>query len=403
MHVLLTANFSPWSPYSGGGQRSTHNLAQALARRGHDVEVVFTKPPWERVEVPTDLPYALHWAALPARRSRRDAPLRPLTALTVALRVRALLRPGTVVHSNGEEAALLPRLRRRVSFPFVVTPRYPNLPAALLQPRRSLRSSLHLFFGHFKFIQLGHAMRGADLCCPTSKSAARMLQQAYGTDSRRFRIVPNGVSDAFTRVERSEEAAARGPIVFFGRLSRSKGADTLLDALTLLGSDGPEALIIGRGEQKEALAQTIRERGLSERVALKGWVPQSELAGLLNRAAMAVLPSREESFGNAMAEAMAAGTPVVSTTAGSVPEVVRHGHTGLLVPPDDPEALAGAIRRLQENPREARCFGAAGRRHVRAHFTWKATAERFVALYEEASLARSAGRSERQGASTSAE
>ena len=404
MHVILTANFSPWSPYSGGGQRSTHNLAQVLARRGHDVEVVFTKPPWEQVNVPTGLPYALHWAALPARRSRRDAPLRPLTALTVALQVRALLRPGTVVHSNGEEAALLPALRRHRPFAFVLTPRYPQLPTALLQRRRTLCAALHLFFNHFKFIQLGAAARGAGLCCPTSRSAARMMQQAYGIDSRRLRIVPNGVSVAFMRAEHSEEAAARGLLIFFGRLSRSKGADTLLDALALLGSDGPKALIIGRGEQQEALAQAIRARGLSDRVALKGWMPQDELAGLLSRAAMAVLPSREESFGNAMAEAMATGTPVVSTTAGSVPEVVVHGKTGLLVPPDDPEALAGAIHRLQEDPQEARRFGVAGRQRVREHFTWNAAAERFEALYEEVlheDILRT--NAKRQGASTSAE
>ena len=56
MRCLLTVNFSPWSRYSGGGQRSTHNLARALAQRGHDVSVVYTKPPWEQVQLPAALP-----------------------------------------------------------------------------------------------------------------------------------------------------------------------------------------------------------------------------------------------------------------------------------------------------------------------------------------------------------
>src|SRR5262245_15559702 len=109
MRCILTVNFSPWSRYSGGGQRSTHNLACALAQRGHDVSVVYTKPPWEAVQLPAALPYQPLWAALPAFRSRSGALLRPLTSLSVARQVERLARHGAelVVHGNGEEAALI--------------------------------------------------------------------------------------------------------------------------------------------------------------------------------------------------------------------------------------------------------------------------------------------------------
>ena len=99
MTIILTIDFSPWSAYGGGAQRSTHNLACALCRRGHDVSVVYTKAPWETVAPPDDLPYTVHWATFFDVRSRRKAPLRPLNASSVARVVKGLLdqQPGARV------------------------------------------------------------------------------------------------------------------------------------------------------------------------------------------------------------------------------------------------------------------------------------------------------------------
>lgn len=379
MHVLLTTNFSPWSRYSGGGQHSTHNLAVALSGRGHEVAVVYTKPPWERLEVPAALPYRIHWAALPAVRSRRAALLRPASALSVAWTVRRFLRLGTVVHASGEEAALLPRLRRSRPFPLVLTPRYPSYPPLL--PASGPLQTFQLLFTAPKFFLLGLAVRGADVCCPTSRSAAQMLQQAYDLAEVPIRVVPNGVSPAFLSVTRAPEAAG-GPVLFFGRLSRAKGADVLLEALALLGDAAPHTLIIGRGEAYDALVRGCGRLGLTDRVAFRDWMDPTALAAELSRASMAVLPSREESFGNAMAEAMAAGTPVVSTTAGSIPEVVEQGRSGLLVPPDDPAALAQTMRRLLADPAFAQRLGRSGWQRVRDCFTWNRVAQQFEEIYE---------------------
>lgn len=385
MHVILTNNYSPWSAYSGGGQRSTHNLACALSRRGHDVEVVFTKPPWERVAVPSDLPYALHWAALPALRSRRAAPLRPLTALTVARTVQRLLRPGTVVHSNGEESALLPALQRRQPFLFVLTPRYPQLPEALFQEPRTPRQTLHLFIHHSKFLQLGAAARGADCCSPPSAFGARLMQRAYGLDAERFHVVHNGAPAEFLDYTHDPACAGRGPLVFFGRFAHDKGVDTLLDALGRLGEDAPRALIIGRGEQRRALQQQTNALGLSDRVELRGWMTHDELGAVLAEAGGVALPSREENFSTAILGAMAVGPPVISTRVGGTPEIISDGETGLLVPPGDPATLADAIRRLWRSPDEARRLGAAGRQRVRQQLTWDDAAQQFEALYATAS------------------
>jgi glycosyltransferase involved in cell wall biosynthesis len=378
MHIALTVNFSPWSRYRGGGQRSTHFLACALARRGHRVSVVFTKPPWERVAVPDDLPYRVLWAALPDVVSRRAAPLRVLTALTVAQRLRELAErdPPAVVHAQGEEGLLVPTVLR---CPFLLTPRYPNYPAELLAGRSS---RLGRWLKHPKYAALGATARRAVFVCPTSSSSARMLEQAFGIEPARIRILPNGVDPTFLSQAR-KPGAEQGPLLFFGRIEREKGIDTLVEALERSQHRERRLTIVGAGEALAWLERTLAERGLARRVELCGWEPADKLTARLSGAALAVLPSREESFGNAMIEAMAAGTPLVTTSAGSLPEVVAEG-TGVLVPPGDAAALARAIDDLLAHPARAEALGRAGRAHVQSRFSWDAAAACAESLYVEA-------------------
>src|SRR4029450_2894383 len=204
MRIVLTCNYSPWSAYSGGGQRWTNDLASALAHRGHAVTVVFTKTPWDHVRPPASLPYRLRWAtlldyknrarappsgatpwphvrppgSLPYRlrwaplldyKSRARAPLRVLTAWTVARAVRRELATGAaIVHAQGEEAARLRHARAHCRFGLVVTPRYPSLPRALFVGPRSPIRGLGWLVGYGKYAALGFALRAADVCAPPS-------------------------------------------------------------------------------------------------------------------------------------------------------------------------------------------------------------------------------------------
>lgn len=368
MPVVLTTLFSPWSAYSGGGQRSTHNLALALAAQGQQVAVVYTRTPFETVPLPDDLPYAVHWALMPALRTARNAPLRPLTCVPVARQVARLLTPGTVVHANGEEAALLPRLKRHDAFGLVVTPRYSAYP-----PRPGI---------HFKYRALGQALRGADLCCPPSRRAADLVAAAYGLETTRMQVVHNGVPAEFLAAD-GRTVGGNGPLVFCGRFARDKGIDVLLEALDLLGASRPQALIVGRGPEARALRRRLARLGPGPPVELRPWMEQQALRRLLQEASMAVVPSRAEAFGLSVVSAMAVGAPVVASAVGGIPEIVAHGRTGLLVPPGDAPALAAAIAALKRQPAWARDLGAAGRRHVRRDFTWARAARTFAGLYEE--------------------
>jgi glycosyltransferase involved in cell wall biosynthesis len=383
MRVVLTCNFSPWSAYSGGGQRSTHNLARALARRGHRVKVVFTKPPWERIEPPEPLPYELGWAWLPDLRSRRQAPLRPLTALTVAHAVWHELRQGRVdvVHAQGEEAAALPSVRRSREFGLVVTPRYPGLPAPLLRHQGPTRFELaRLGLLDAKYLTLGAALRAADFCSPPSFYAGDLMQRAYGLRDEQVRPVHNGVPEEFLAYRWQPSRSAR-PALFFGRLSRAKGVDTILEALTRLGPAAPPTLIVGRGPRRDEIAAEIVTRGLRDRVELRDWVDHHTLGGLLEQSSMALIPSREENFSLAVLSAMAVGTPLITTPVGGTPEVVENRVNGMLVEPGNDAELAAAISTLHREPQLAAAIGRTGRDLVRRRFTWDVAANRFEALY----------------------
>jgi glycosyltransferase involved in cell wall biosynthesis len=400
MNVILTIDFSPWSAYSGGAQRSTHNLATALARRGHEVAVVFTKPPWERVTVPEDLLYDLHWATFFDFKSRRKAPLRPLNAWSVARTVERLLEAEqpTVVHSNGEEGGLIHRLRPRHAFGFVATPRHPQYPEILFKDvPLSFFETARLFLMEGKYLMQGQAVRHADLCVPPSAFAADLVRRAYGICEARLRVVPNGVPEEFLAYEHDAEAGRTGPLVFFGRFDRTKGVDTLVEALGLLGDEAPRTLIIGRGTQERELARQITRLGLADRVQLLPWMTHEALAQTLTTARVAVLPSRQENFSLAVLSAMAVGPPVISTFVGGTAEIIDHEETGLLVQPGQPEALAAAIRRLYRDAALARRLGRAGRTHVRTHFTWDIVAKMFEQIYASL-LPASAGVEERAAA-----
>lgn len=376
MRIALTCNFSPWSAYFGGAQRSTHALASALVERGHDVHVVYTERFGVQPSAARTAPYRAHFAPFVGVRPRRTSPLRSLNALTVHLALRKLDReaPLDVVHSQGEEGVLVEELpfRRRVRF--IVTPRYPSYPRAL-RPGAGLLSRAKLWATEPKYVLLGRALARADQVCSTSEASATELRRAFGLGSRRIEVIPNGVDAGFfTRSWRGPRKDA--PLVFFGRIEQDKGVDILLHAMRQCQR---ELLVIGRGAGRDAFVALARELGVSERVRFLDWMEPGQLADVLASSALAVLPSRAESFGNAMVEAMATGVPLVSTRAGSIPEVV--GDAAELVQPGDAAELGAAVSSLLLDHERAVHLSEAGRRRVRDNFTWSAVAMRYEALY----------------------
>ena len=143
----------------------------------------------------------------------------------------------------------------------------------------------------------------------------------------------------------------------------------------------PEAefVIAGEGELRAGLERQIAEMGLVQRVRLPG--PVVDVPGFLASLDVAVLCSRSEGMSNALLEYMAAGKAIVATAVGGNTQLIEDGVHGLLVPPDEPRALAQAIRQLLANPSLAARLGAAARRRVEKRYSRPAMVRRFEEFY----------------------
>jgi glycosyltransferase involved in cell wall biosynthesis len=158
-------------------------------------------------------------------------------------------------------------------------------------------------------------------------------------------------------------------LAIVGLLKERKGHDTLFRALQHVSAEFPQVslLVVGKGEQRESLEELARQLGIAQNVLFTGF--RNDVSRLMSAMDILVLPSKNEGFGYVLTEAMNLGKPVVATRISSIPEVVREGETGLLVPPGDVDALAEALLELARHPARARQMGLAGRRRVRERFS----------------------------------
>jgi len=196
-------------------------------------------------------------------------------------------------------------------------------------------------------------------------------------------VVPLGVDT--TRFSPPEHRAARPfTILFVGRLRYYKGLDTLLQALPAV----PQARlsIVGEGPMRQTWQTLVRRLGLVDRVTFAGEVDDAWLPGQYQQADLFVLPAnaRAEAFGMVLLEAMASGLPCITTELGTGTSwIVQDGVTGLVVPPEDPAALAEAISRLMHDEARRQQYGRAALTRARAEFSEEVMVHRVMAVYEE--------------------
>jgi glycosyltransferase involved in cell wall biosynthesis len=200
--------------------------------------------------------------------------------------------------------------------------------------------------------------------------------------ARELHVVPNCVAAAASAAAVASEP---GLIVFLGDLRPEKGVFELVEALAIVRGRGVDAhaVLAGEGPARSALAARAQALQLPpEAVRLPGWIDAPARDALLARAACFCLPSYEEGLPLALLEAMAAGTAIVATAVGGIPEAARAELEALLVPPRDAARLAGALERVLRDDRLRRSLAARARARAVAYGE-EAMAERLDALYRE--------------------
>ena len=335
MKVVVVSGI--WPPDPGGPASHAAALADFLATRGHRVRVVTTAD-----AKPAKRSYPVSWAA-------RRSTLRHVRA---AWLVRKHARGADAVYATSmiRRAAIGARLARR---PLVV-----KLVSDEVFERET-RSGRYLGTldefqrrgggARVRFLRTTRnaALRGArHVFCPSAY--LRDVALRWGVDPERVSVLPNPapeVPDMPAREDLRAELGVDGQaLVFAGRLGPQK---TLGVALAALAAVPDVAMTVaGEGPDRAALERGAAELGLGSRVRFLGSVSRETVLRLFRAADASVLPSAWENFPHTVVESLAVGCPVIATAVGGVPEVVKDGENGLLVPPRDPSALAAAIARF---------------------------------------------------------
>lgn len=399
-------------PHCGGQGVYVRHLSRELVALGHQVEVISGQPYPELDKgvrltklASLDLYREPDPFRVPTFREFRDRydvleVLLMSTAafpepLTFSLRARAHLARRTgefdVVHDNQTLGyGMIGMLRD--GHPVVATLHHPitvdrslELAGARLRKRISIRR-------WYSFLAMqGRVARRMPAVLTVSENSRRDIVRDFGVHPSRLTVVPVGVDhQVFVPPTRPRVA---GRIVATASADVAlKGIVPLLEALAKLRTErDTELVVVGQARPGGPARSAIDRLGLGESVRFLSGVSEADLVEIFGSAQVGVVPSLYEGFSLPAIEMLSCATPLVVTTAGALPEVVGpHELSALHVPPGDPEALAGAIRRLLDSPELADRIGAAGRRRVIAHFTWRSVAQQTADFYR-ASLLRMSG------------
>ena len=379
MRITIVNSFFP--PWRGGAETYVYNLSKYLKERDHEVTIICSSPPFE--------PGVQFVDGVKVERLRTCGKLYG-TPIMPELFQRLVGEQADIIHANFPSpyiAFLASVISRMRGVPAVLT-WHNDLPPVTRMARILVtahdRLVLPLYLPQFSSI------------IATSKLYAE-TSHILEAHKDRVVVIPNGVdTQRFNPDIPGEEirhrlGVHRGKIVLFvGALTqwhRYKGLDVLIQAMALMRDQVPEArlVIVGAGQLETEYKQLVNQHGLTSCVIFAGNVPDDELPKYYACSDMLALPSkdRSEGFGLTILEANATGKPAIGTTVGGIPSVIRDGYNGLLVPPNDPNAIAEAIKKVLSDDDLLKRMGRNGRAFAERH-DWSIVAKQTEELYERA-------------------
>ncbi|MBM4446963.1 MAG: glycosyltransferase family 4 protein [Chloroflexi bacterium] len=294
-----------------------------------------------------------------------------------------------VVHDNQTLAYGVFKIQE-LGFPVVETIHHPvTIDRDLaVQAATSLKDKLGLK-RWFSFINMQiKVARRLSHIITVSQTARQHIANTFGISEDKLRVIYNGIDTDIFSPSSKVNPLKVNPLenrllVVISRDTPVKGLKYMLEALAILRQKHPlELIVVAKGTDNSATQRLISNLGIRDYVKFIDEIDTAELVNQYRLASIVVIPSVYEGFGLPAAEAMACGAPVVSTTAGALPEVV--GDAGILVPPADAQALTEAISALVVSPNKRNHLSRIGRKRIVQMFNWRNTAQRTVDVYTEA-------------------
>jgi glycosyltransferase involved in cell wall biosynthesis len=381
-----------YPPGPGGVERHVREIATRLAARGDSVGVYTT-------ELYREFPLERLDPSVPREETKDGVRVRRLPVFSLPGELhypfirgleRALERDRPeIVHAHTygtNQVAVARRYGRRTNTPFVLTAHFHPIWS---MEGGWLRRRIRAFYDR----QLaGPVVARAHTVIVQSHEEERLLRELK-ISLPPLEIVPPGYTplpdpggdqDSFAR-----SLGLPGPfLLFVGRLAANKGLAELLTAFGELAKHDPAAALViagADGGQGSFVDRETTRLGLTGRVHRLGFLEdERRLAAAFREARVFVLPSEYEAFGLVILEAMAQGTPVVTSRVGGIPEFVEDGTAGLLFPPGDAAALSAAILRLWDDPEARKRMGEYGRTKVVPQYGWDRVVDRLQAIYARA-------------------
>ena len=397
---------------SGGQNIYVASIARHLHAMGYKLDV-FTRRDNPTLPDVVELKKGLriiHVRAGPADVLRKESMLPVMPEFTARMAEFCAANGSyDLVHANFFMSGLVAlRLRQRLDIPFVITFH------ALGRVRRLHQRDADQFPDERIDIEDRTVEQASAIIAECPQDCVDLIS-LYGADREKIRIIPCGFdAREFWPVRRSFARRLLGfgkderIVLHVGRIVPRKGVDNLIRALGCLArATGikPRLVVVGGNSDAPDCAATpefarlqeiAHAEGVHDRILFTGRRSREVLKLYYSAADVFVTTPWYEPFGITPLEAMACGTAVVGSAVGGIKHSVVHGATGYLVPPNDPDALAGRLAHLYRNPALLSKFGQAGMRRVHAHFTWDEIARSMAKVYEEVAPARVAALTERK-------
>jgi glycogen synthase len=375
--VRIALAIHEYPPVGGGAATAAAHTARALAADGHDVLVVTAGggglPDQEHHD-------RLAVVRLPSLRLER---LAPSAAELLSFCASAAIMLEDRLRRFGAEAVLayfaVPvgpfavRAARRLGVPVVVSLRGSDVPGFR-------HGRLEGRLGVLAHPVIRWTLRRADAVAPNCPALRELALGFMPELAPKLAVVANGIEEAAIAAAPAASGDAALHLVQVGQLIRRKRVDVTLAAVARLAGRGiaTRLTVIGDGPLHGELVARAAALGVAGQVEFAGHLPRASIIERLRRHDVFVMPSVAEGMSNALLEAMAAGLPVVTTPSGSHDLVAGSGG-GVIVPFDDPDALAAAVAALAGEPSRRTAMARAGLAHART-LTWRATARGFVRL-----------------------